>query len=63
MSREYFGDALAWVGRVDFGSVFMDSGRVLLRESGRDGIADGRMLHIARTFTMVGKYDLSAQTA
>lgn len=37
--------------------------RVLLREPGRDGIADGQMLHIARTFTMVGNYDLSAQTA
>ena len=37
--------------------------RVLLREPGRDGIADGEMLHIARTFAMVGNYDLSAQTA
>lgn len=34
--------------------------RVLLREPGRDGIADGQMLHIARTFVMVGNYDLNA---
>jgi len=61
--REYFGDALAWVGRIGFGGVFTDSGRVLLRESGRDGVADGQMLHIVRTFTMVGNYGLSAQTA
>jgi hypothetical protein len=37
--------------------------RVLLREPGRDRIADGQMLYIAGTFAMVGNYDLSAQTA